>query len=166
MFSVSVGMKLLLGYYVADILPLALPSITTSESPSFFVVVHIPIYPTMRLLFQLFILGIVSLVTNAFSTSRWRNVPPNCSAISADYSDLRSSCQHLWALKEFVWLNWVVVVLAALVMLCFSMMQHRSGEKYIWTIPLVRFTPRPNNRRSVGVTYGTSLVEDYLRFSR
>ncbi|KAH9960626.1 hypothetical protein BC827DRAFT_1132657, partial [Russula dissimulans] len=174
-------------FHVADILPLVLSAITLGitvlacafrfsafYSPfrpvittcSFVLDVVLDNSPTARAPFKiasLLILSIFWLVFNVFSTARWIHSSFDCSAILAGLSDTR--CKDIQALKVFIWVNWVVLLLATLGTLCFSMVQHRNGEKHIWTVSLTRFEPRERNERSMAIAYRISQL-DYLRFSR
>jgi len=154
-------------FYVADILPLALSAVTFGIAVlAFLLDVGLRNSPTARPSFEIAVLLILSifwLASNAFSTSRWSQIPLNCSTIPADYSDVRSWCRDLQALKAFVWVNLAVLLIAALVALQFSVMQHQRGQKDIWRTPLSRFTHRETHKRSE--TIG-SKIEDFLRFSR
>jgi len=154
-------------FYIADLLTLVLSVITLGIAVLAFVLdVGLDNSPTARAPFKiasLLILSIFWLAFNVFSTARWRHTPFDCSAIPADFSDSR--CEDIRALRVFVWVNWVVLLLATLGTLCFSMVQHRNGEKHIWTVSLIRFEPRARDERSMTIVYRTSQV-DYLRFSR
>ncbi|KAI0300099.1 hypothetical protein B0F90DRAFT_1630105, partial [Multifurca ochricompacta] len=157
-------------FYVADIFPLAMSAVTLGIAV-LAVLLDVGLHnsPTARPPFEiamLFILSVFWLAFNAFSTSRWRHIPLNCSGIPDNYSDVRSWCKDLQALKAFVWINWVVLSLAALLTLRFSVLQHRRGQKHIWRTPLSRFTPRGIHKRSETVGGRVSQYNDFLRFSR
>ncbi|KAF8483413.1 hypothetical protein DFH94DRAFT_689910 [Russula ochroleuca] len=157
-------------YYIADIFPLALSAFTFGITALAFILdVGLDNSPTARAPFEvtsLFILSMLWLAVSAFSTSRWSHVPLNCSAIPADYSDVRSWCRELQVLKAFVWVNWVVLLLAALAVLRFFVVQHKSGQEGIWYFPLSRFTPRESRKRSEIAERRITPVWDFLRFSR
>jgi len=154
-------------FHVADILPLVLSAITLGITVLAFALdVVLENSPTARAPFKiasLLILSIFWLVFNVFSTARWIHFSFDCSAIPADFSDTR--CKDIQALKVFIWVNWVVLLLATLGTLCFSMVQHRNGEKHIWAVSLTSFEPRERDERSMAIAYRISQV-DYLRFSR
>ncbi|KAI9457625.1 hypothetical protein BJY52DRAFT_465735 [Lactarius psammicola] len=154
-------------FYIADVFPLALSAVTFGIAVlAFLLDVGLHNSPTARPSFEIAVLLILSifwLACNAFSTSRWRHIPLNCSTIPTDYSDVRSWCRDLQALKAVVWVNWVVLLIAALVALQFSVMQHQRGQKHIWRTPLSRFKPREIRDRSESIG---SRFEDFLRFSR
>ncbi|KAH9026972.1 hypothetical protein EDB84DRAFT_1589115 [Lactarius hengduanensis] len=154
-------------FYIADVFPLALSAVTFGIAVlAFLLDIGLQNSPTARPSFEIAVLLILSifwLACNVFSTSRWRHIPLDCSTIPTDYPDVRSWCRDLQALKAFVWINWVVLFIAALVALQFSVKQHQKGQKHIWHTPLSRFKPRGTHERSS--TIGSKL-EDFLRFSR
>ena len=62
--------------------------------------------------------------------------------------------------------NLSAVLLAALAVLRFFVVQHKSGQKGIWCFPLSRFTPRESRKRSEIAERRITPVWDFLRFSR
>ncbi|KAI0261228.1 hypothetical protein BC834DRAFT_925561 [Gloeopeniophorella convolvens] len=157
-------------FYMADIFPLVLSSVTLFISVLMLALdLGLSNSPTARPPFEIglvFVLSILWLAFNAFSTSRWRHIPLNCSSIPADFSDVRSWCKDLQALKAFVWVNWVVLFLVGIVTLRWSVTQHQSGQKHVWRTPLSRFARREGHKRSTTVASGMTQIDDFLRFSR
>ncbi|KAI0051586.1 hypothetical protein FA95DRAFT_1554413 [Auriscalpium vulgare] len=156
-------------FYVADIFPLAL-SITTLVISVLMLLLDVGFDNafTARAPFEigmLILLSIFWLAFNAFSTSRWRHIPLNCSAIPSDYDDVVSWCKDLQALKAFVWIDWVAIFGAALIALRYTVLQSQRGQKHIWRTPLSRFARRAAHQRNNSVTSGMTQVSDFLRFS-
>ncbi|KAK7052329.1 hypothetical protein R3P38DRAFT_2859784 [Favolaschia claudopus] len=88
------------------------------------------------------VLGIFWLAFNAFSSSRWNGVPFNCaSEIPSDFPDTLQWCQELAALRIFVWVEWIIILLTALVTLQYTLSQSNSGNKHVFDGPLSRYEP-------------------------
>ncbi|KAI0055960.1 hypothetical protein BV25DRAFT_1832723 [Artomyces pyxidatus] len=158
-------------FFVADLFPLALSIITVVLSVLMLLLdvgfnnsftARPPFYIGL-----LFVLSVFWLAFNAFSTSRWRHIPLNCSSIPADYPDVKSWCTDLQVLKSFVWINWLIIFLSALFTVRFAMMQHSNGQKHIWRVPLSRFAKRMGHQRNNTVSAGmTEADRNFLQFSR
>ncbi|EIM83912.1 uncharacterized protein STEHIDRAFT_170350 [Stereum hirsutum FP-91666 SS1] len=82
---------------------------------------------------------------NAFSTSRWANIPTNCNDIPSSYSDARTWCKDVGALKILVWINWSIILACFLLTTTYTLLQSRTHQNQIWRIPLSRFRPAPIN---------------------
>lgn len=80
---------------------------------------------------------------NVFSTSRWRQVPMACSTIPAEYSDEKTWCMDLQALKAFVWIEWVILSSTLLFTSHYVISQHTRGQTHIFSTPFSRYSPRP-----------------------
>jgi len=88
------------------------------------------------------VLSIFWLAFNAFSTSRWRNVPLSCDTIPAGYVAEKTWCQDLQALKAIVWVEWLTLTFSLLFITRYTLTQHSNGQAHIWKMPLSRFSPR------------------------
>ncbi|KAI0777886.1 hypothetical protein BC629DRAFT_612452 [Irpex lacteus] len=95
---------------------------------------------------------------NAFSTSRWSNIPFPCSIIPDEYADERGWCQEVQALKAFVWILFVGVLITTTFVTQHVFSQHRHGNRQIWKFSLMHFDPRSaahqGHARSTSVTAG------------
>jgi hypothetical protein len=129
-------------FYVADQFPFALSIITLVMYGSIFAVdmrggnafiVRAPFLITFELLLCIF-----WTAGNAFSTSRWRHIPLQCDEIPKDFSDERSWCKDLQALKSFVWIEWVILVITFIYTCYYVIQQHRSGNSAVWSSALSR----------------------------
>ncbi|KAI0674085.1 hypothetical protein C8Q78DRAFT_967516 [Trametes maxima] len=140
-------------YFMADLFPLGL-AITTLIILFFTLVLDLAIQnmPTARPAVEiglLYVLSIFWLAFNAFSTSRWRNVPMNCGSIPEEYSDTRAWCRDVQALKSFVWIEFVALFFTASFILRYTITEHKRGRPEVWSGPLSRYTPRaPPQQRS------------------
>ncbi|KAI0691474.1 hypothetical protein BC835DRAFT_112311 [Cytidiella melzeri] len=111
--------------------------------------------------FHLGIFGLLSifwLAFNAFSTSRWSDIPLPCSTIPDDFADERGWCQEVQALKAFVWILFVGVFLTTMFMAQHIFAQHRHGNSQIWRFSIMHFDPRAadhqGHARTSSVTAG------------
>ncbi|TFY78354.1 hypothetical protein EWM64_g5664 [Hericium alpestre] len=120
-------------FYVADKFPFILSIVTLAVALLLLVFdLGLSSAYTARAQFQIGVLALFSvfwLGFNAFSSSRWKHVPMNCSSIPSDYPDTRAWCHDLQALQAFVWLNWVLLSAAALATMRFSVRQHQKGSR-------------------------------------
>jgi hypothetical protein len=132
-------------FFVADLFPLGLSILTliflvfTLSLDLFF-----PKSYTARPQFYIVTFGILSifwLAVNAFSTSRWKHIPSTCSEIPDDFTDERAWCKDVQALKAFVWIEWVALLLTTLFTLRYTLSQSSRGNKHILKGPLSRYSP-------------------------
>ncbi|KAG7095182.1 hypothetical protein E1B28_005961 [Marasmius oreades] len=132
-------------FFVADLFPFALSivtlvllctmlafDLTSSNSYIGRAQIEIGIFAVMSILWLAF---------NAFSTSRWRDVPFQCGAIPQEYSDIRTWCKDLQALKAFVWVEWLTFSLITAIIARYTILQNARGHKHIFKMPLSRFNP-------------------------
>ncbi|KAH9941245.1 uncharacterized protein BXZ73DRAFT_75201 [Epithele typhae] len=133
-------------YFMADLFPLGLAAATLA------ILVFttgldllLESVPTARPAVEvgiLYVLSIFWLAFNAFSTSRWHNVPLNCSVIPDDYADMRGWCVDVQALKAFVWILFVGLFLTATFTLRYAISEHRQGRTHVWSGSLSRYEAR------------------------
>ncbi|KAI0367155.1 hypothetical protein BV20DRAFT_1045709 [Pilatotrama ljubarskyi] len=139
-------------FFMADLFPLGL-AIATLIILFFTLVLDLVVNgtPTARPAFEiglLYVLSIFWLAFNAFSTSRWRNIPMDCSSIPAEYPDERTWCRDVQALKSFVWIEFVALFFTASFILRYAITEHNRGRKQVWSGPLSRYVPRDLPPRS------------------
>ncbi|KAF8657584.1 hypothetical protein AX16_002167 [Volvariella volvacea WC 439] len=94
------------------------------------------------------VLSIFWLAFNAFSTSRWSQVPMNCGAIPDEFADVRGWCKNLQALKAFVWIEFVLVFAIVLFTIRYTLTQNTRGNKHIFRVALSRYRPNSLPRNS------------------
>ncbi|KAF9259262.1 hypothetical protein L218DRAFT_875160 [Marasmius fiardii PR-910] len=137
-------------FFIADLFPFALSIVTLvllgtmlafdlASSDSYLGRAHIEIGVFA-------VMSILWLAFNAFSTSRWRDVPFKCGDIPAgesqfQYSDARGWCKDLQALKAFVWIEWLIILLTTIITARYTIVQNARGHKHIFKMPLSRFSP-------------------------
>jgi len=141
-------------FFIADVFPLAL-SIITLVLMFFTMLFNFVVYESFIVLapFQIglpMLLSIFWLAFNAFSTSRWSGIPMVCDNIPNEYADERVWCKDVQALKAFVWIEWIMLLLTSLLTLRYTLAQHSRGNTYIWSTPLVRYDPRIGNMGGFG----------------
>ncbi|KAI0353354.1 hypothetical protein OH77DRAFT_1407319 [Trametes cingulata] len=139
-------------FFMADLFPLGL-AITTLIILFFTLVLDLLVkrMPTARPAFEiglLYVLSIFWLAFNAFSTSRWRNIPMNCSSIPEEYPDERTWCRDVQALKSFVWIEFVALFFTASFILRYTITEHKRGRTQVWSGPLSCYVPRDLPQRS------------------
>ena len=66
-----------------------------------------------------------------------------CSTIPAEYSDEKTWCMDLQALKAFVWIEWVILSSTLLFTSHYVISQHTRGQTHIFSTPFSRYSPRP-----------------------
>ncbi|KAL5483518.1 hypothetical protein ACEPAI_8750 [Sanghuangporus weigelae] len=133
-------------FFMADLFPFIL-SIITLVFLSAVLLLDFAMYNpfTSRPPFEigcLMILSVLWLASNTFSTSRWRFVPLSCGSIPEDFSAERTWCRDLQALKAFVWIEWVVLLLTTVLTIRYAVIQHVHGNKQIWRTALSRYVPK------------------------
>ncbi|KAF8523348.1 hypothetical protein BU17DRAFT_7255, partial [Hysterangium stoloniferum] len=97
-------------------------------------------YPAFELPW-LFVTVITWLAINVFSTARWRYIDPSlCRTIPGDsqYAPYRTWCHEIQALRTFVWIEWVVSLLAFAYILRWAIHQHFKGRTDVWTKSISR----------------------------
>ncbi|KAL0581460.1 hypothetical protein V5O48_000614 [Marasmius crinis-equi] len=132
-------------FFVADLFPFALSIITLVLLSSMLALdfaltnsytgrahVEIGIFTVMSILWLAF---------NAFSTSRWHDVPLQCGNIPDEFSDIRGWCKDLQALKAFVWIEWLTFFFITVITARYTVTQNTRGHKHIFKMPLSRYTP-------------------------
>ncbi|KAI0634934.1 hypothetical protein C8Q77DRAFT_1054990 [Trametes polyzona] len=139
-------------YFMADLFPLGL-AIATLIILFITLVLDLVIknMPTARPAVDiglLYVLSIFWLAFNAFSTSRWRNIPMNCNSIPEEYPDERTWCRDVQALKSFVWIEFVALFFTASFILRYAITEHNRGRKQVWNGPLSRYVPRDPPQRN------------------
>ncbi|KAH9855594.1 hypothetical protein C2E23DRAFT_813940 [Lenzites betulinus] len=150
-------------FFMADLFPLGL-AIATLIVLFFTLVLDLTLKntPTARpavYIGLLYVLSILWLAFNAFSTSRWRNIPMNCSSIPEEYADERTWCRDVQALKSFVWIEFVALFFTASFTLRYAITEHRRGHTQIWSGPLSRYVPRNQPPRN---EFSRQTVTDYF----
>ncbi|KAF9561725.1 hypothetical protein CPC08DRAFT_688654 [Agrocybe pediades] len=137
-------------FYVADVFPFALSIISLV-----FVVLLLALdialdnSYTGRPQTEIGIFGVLSifwLAFNAFSTSRWREIPFQCDAIPLNFADERLWCKSLQALKSFVWINFLICLAIACFTARYAIAQYARGDKHVFQMPLSRY------RAEIGAT--------------
>jgi len=108
------------------------------------------------------VLGIFWLAFNAFSTSRWRQIPFQCDSIPFDFLDERDWCKSLQALKSFVWIIFLLSFGIAGFTLRYAVSQYNRGNKHIFQMPLSRY--RSELRGSDEVYSGRG--SEFLQFEK
>ncbi|KAF8579733.1 hypothetical protein K439DRAFT_1637710 [Ramaria rubella] len=141
-------------FYKADVFPLAL-----SVSTTIFVLTMILLDINLKNAFTarppfelawLFILGILWLAFNAFSTSRWKYANTGlCGTIPSDaqYAPYRTWCHELQALRVFVWIEWVMILFTFAYLVRWTLRKHHSGRHDVWTTAFSRFVERDPPQR-------------------
>jgi len=132
-------------FFFADLFPLGL-SIATLILLSFLLTTDLSLDNayTGRAHMEVGIFGVLSifwLSFNAFSTSRWTDIPLHCDSIPADSPDERTWCQDIQILKGFIWVEFVTCFIITLATLRYAVAQHGRGHKHIWKMPLSRYRP-------------------------
>jgi uncharacterized integral membrane protein len=90
------------------------------------------------------------LAFNAFSTSRWNSAPLNCGEIPSDYPDVIQWCHELSALRVFVWIEWVMILLTVFFTLRYAVTQSNLGHKHVFEMPLSRYSPELKSQNAYG----------------
>ncbi|KAI5117057.1 hypothetical protein M0805_005296 [Coniferiporia weirii] len=147
-------------FFVADLFPFGL-SIATLVLLSISLLLDLTLSNsfTSRPPFEIALLGILSvfwLAFNAFSTSRWRHVPLACGAIPAEFVPEREWCRDLQALKAFVWVEWVILLLATLFTVRFTIREHARGNTHVWSTSLSRYATRYRDDTSASASATTA----------
>lgn len=153
--ALSARVNLFQGFFFhADLFPLAL-SIITFVIIVFLLALDFALNNsyTGRAQFEIGVFGVLSifwLSFNAFSTSRWRQVPFHCNSIPSDFPDEITWCKNLQALKSLVWINFLICFFIALLTLRYAVSQYGRGNKHIFKMPLSRYRPefRPNESQN------------------
>lgn len=60
-----------------------------------------------------------------------------------EFSDERTWCGDLQALKSFVWIEWVVLLLTLFFTVKYVITQHTKGRTNVWKVALSRYRPEP-----------------------
>ncbi|KAL5504975.1 hypothetical protein ACEPAH_7638 [Sanghuangporus vaninii] len=131
-------------FFMADLFPFILSIITLAFLSVVLLLDYAMYNPFMsRPPFEigsLTILSIFWLASNAFSTSRWRFVPLSCGSIPDDFSAERTWCRDLQALKAFVWIEWVILLLTTVLTVRYAVVQHggrrNASPKYEFLLGL------------------------------
>lgn len=134
-------------FFMADIFPLAL-SIVTLIVLFFMLLLDFTFTNsfTARPPFEigmLYVLSVFWLAFSAFSTSRWQNIPMSCGSIPDEFTDERTWCSDVQALKSFMWIFFLAIFFTASFTLRYALLQHRAGNRQIWVTPLSRYSPHP-----------------------
>jgi len=133
-------------FFVADLLPFGL-SITTLVLLTLMLALDFSFDTsyTGRPQFEIGFFGVLSvlwLAFNAFSTSRWSQVPMSCNTIPAELTDIRGWCINLQVLKALVWVEWLIVLGLAIFTATYSFSQYSRGHKHVFKVPFSRFQPQ------------------------
>ncbi|KAI0077216.1 hypothetical protein K474DRAFT_1661994 [Panus rudis PR-1116 ss-1] len=88
------------------------------------------------------VLSIFWLAFNAFSTSRWRFIPLNCSSIPEEFADERVWCRDVQGLKSVIWLLFIALLFTGCFVLRYCVKQHKHGNRHVWNTSLSRYNPR------------------------
>ncbi|KZT25596.1 hypothetical protein NEOLEDRAFT_1133599 [Neolentinus lepideus HHB14362 ss-1] len=150
-------------FFMADLFPLGL-SIATLILILLMLILNLTVVDSflVRAPFQignLFVLSLLWLAFNAFSTARWAHIPTNCSSIPVEYPDARAWCRDVQGLKAVIWLEWVMLLATPLLTLRHIITQHTQGYAHIWTMPLVRYDSRHGSR-------GDGRDSEFLQFEK
>ncbi|KAF9465410.1 hypothetical protein BDZ94DRAFT_1189239 [Collybia nuda] len=153
-------------FYIADIFPFALSIVTlillaATITVDFALESSFTGWPQFEIGY-LGLLTIFWLAFNAFSTSRWRMIPFECSEIPLTFSDERVWCKDLQALKALVWVEFLVCFVIAVMTLRYSLTQHGRGHKHIFKMPLSRY--RPEIRMGEKTNYARD--SEFLQFEK
>jgi len=153
-------------FYIADIFPFAL-SIVSLILVSLLLMIDLALDNsyTGRPQTEIGIFGILSifwLAFNAFSTSRWSQVPFQCDSIPTEFLDERLWCKSLQALKSFVWINFLICLGITLFTLRYSVAEYGRGNKHIFQMPLSRY--RPELKADQGIHGGRG--SEFLQFEK
>ncbi|KAJ8078444.1 hypothetical protein AAF712_012105 [Marasmius tenuissimus] len=158
-------------FYVADLFPFALSIITLVLLTT---MITLDLATTNafigRAQYEIGIFTVMSilwLAFNAFSTSRWSDVPLQCGTIPEDFSDIRTWCRDLQALKAFIWIEWLTFFLITVVTARYAVTQNTRGHKHIFKVPLSRYSPVIRHS-SFGVSHhwGMNEQQNYNPFER
>ncbi|THH32321.1 hypothetical protein EUX98_g1835 [Antrodiella citrinella] len=130
-------------FFMADIFPLVLSSVTLFLLAFTFVLdvvfkrtwLTIPVFE----IGLLYTMSIFWLAFNAFSTMRWSLIPLNCASVPFEYGEW---CRDVQALKSFVWILFIAIFFTASFNLRYAYIQHRKGNRHVWSTPLSRFRPQ------------------------
>ncbi|KAF5339595.1 hypothetical protein D9611_011438 [Ephemerocybe angulata] len=153
-------------FYVADLFPLAL-SIVTLVFLFFMISIDFALdhswtgFPQT----EIGVLGILSILWlsfNAFSTSRWKDMPMNCGSIPLDFPAERTWCRDVQALKAFVWITFAVCAGIVLCTARYCITQRQRGNKHIFSMPLSRYRSRLNPT-SHYTTYSAGRGSEFLQ---
>ncbi|KIK57453.1 hypothetical protein GYMLUDRAFT_46340 [Collybiopsis luxurians FD-317 M1] len=109
------------------------------------------------------VLSVFWLAFNAFSTSRWRQIPMSCSSIPVGFDDVKTWCMDVQALKALVWIEWVIFLLTAFTTLRYTISENNRGNKHIFHMPLLRYSP--SLRFVVGGDSDYSRNSEFLQFT-
>jgi len=132
-------------FYVADLFPFSL-SIICLVMLGVMILLDFALNTsfTGRPQFEIGLFGVLSILWlsfNAFSTSRWSQVPMNCNVIPAEFSDTRAWCRDLQALKAFIWIEFLMFAFITAFTLWYTLTQKSLGNKHIFKMPLSRYYP-------------------------
>jgi hypothetical protein len=161
-------------FFVADLFPFLLSIITLAILLLSIVLELTASNPfTAHLAFEIPLLTILTciwLCFNAFSTSRWSNMPISCSSIPDEFGDMRGWCKNVQALKALIWMVWVALLLLTSSLLYFAITQAHRGHAQVWRIPLSRYDKSNANSNQfttdISSYYrGSSLFDFRLRTS-
>jgi len=130
-------------FFVADLFPLLLSIVTLAI---FLLQVVLDLTSknafTARPAFEIPLLGtltIVWLAFNAFSTSRYTDLP-DCSVFD-DVPDERTWCRNVQGLRVFIWLEWAALLLNTIVLARISIVEARRGNTAVWRTALSHYRP-------------------------
>ncbi|PIL27292.1 hypothetical protein GSI_10439 [Ganoderma sinense ZZ0214-1] len=156
-------------YFIADLFPLGLAVATlVILLLTFALDIVIQNIPTARPAVEvcvLYVLSIVWLAFNAFSTSRWSQIPMNCNSIPDEYADMRGWCRDVQALKSFVWIDFVAIFVTASWILGYALSEHKQGRTDVWSGPFSRYDPRHSRNESVRQTFTDYFAPSYAGHS-
>jgi len=155
-------------FYVADLFPFALSIISLVVVLSLLALdlALINSY-TGRPQSEIGVFGVLSvfwLAFNAFSTSRWRQIPFQCDSIPSSFLDEQDWCKSVQALKAFVWINFLICLGITVFTLRYAISQYTRGNKHIFQMPLSRYRPDVVDQ---GFTfYGAGRDSEFLQFEK
>ncbi|KIJ27538.1 hypothetical protein M422DRAFT_260987 [Sphaerobolus stellatus SS14] len=133
-------------YYKADLIPFGL-ALATAIWLSVMILLDVKSRnaATAKPAFELTWLGIMTLLWlgfNAFSTNRWRSIGWSvCKTIphDAQYAAYRTWCTEVQAIRAFIWIEWVLLLLAFIHLLRWTLRQQSDGRTDIWSTSFSRF---------------------------
>lgn len=128
-------------FFVADLFPMLLSIVTLVIMPlQIMFEVKFENAFTARPAFEVPLLGaltIVWLVVNCFSTSRYTSLP-NCSVFSDGIDGEEGWCHSAQALRIIIWIEWLALLLTALMLTRAAIVEARRGNTAVWHKTLSR----------------------------
>jgi len=143
-------------FFMADIFPLAM-SVITLVLLVMIIVLDLSFHNSFTsrppfLIGVFSVLSILWLAFNAFSTSRWDEIPLSCGDIPSEFSDEQGWCRDLQTLKAFIWVEWVLLFVTLLYILRHALVQQARGQRHVWNVALSQYAPQERAHVSDGAS--------------